>query len=127
MKQTVYFDANYVALGASEGPEAYYGGYFISRGYDLPEGTIVTGRNIDDLADLHRKHEEEAVPKYPVYIMEKVRQHLGLEHYDTSRDAEINEMSHSAVLDHALEWEGIIGYGGTIRGWIETIYGVKLE
>ena len=64
---------------------------------------------------------------YPDYIMEKVRQRLGLEPYDTSRDSEINNMSHGTVLDHVLEWEGIIGYGYTIPGWIKDIYGVDLR
>jgi len=63
---------------------------------------------------------------YPEYIMELVRQHLGLEHYDTSRDEEIGNMSHGSVLDHCLEWEGIIGYGHTITSWVEDIYGVSL-
>ena len=66
------------------------------------------------------------VPKYPSYIMEIVRQHLGLEPYDTSRDSEISEMSHDAVFEHVLEWEGIIGYQYTIPGWIKDIYGVEL-
>ena len=66
-------------------------------------------------------------PKYLHHVMGKVRQHIGLTEFDTSKDEEINNMSHNAVLDHVLEWEGIIGYGGTIRGWVETIYGVTLE
>lgn len=64
---------------------------------------------------------------YPEYIMQTVRQHLGLEEWDTSRDEEINGMSHGTVFDHVLEWEGIIGYGYTIHGWINDIYGVNLE
>lgn len=63
---------------------------------------------------------------YPNYIMEKVRQHLGLEAYDTSRDADINNMSHDEVFQHCLYWEGIIGYENTIKGWIKDIYGVEL-
>ncbi len=68
-----------------------------------------------------------AVPVYPDYIMQKVRQHLGLEYYDTSRDAEINDMAHNDVFYHCLEWEGIIGYDLTIRGWVVDIYGVTLS
>lgn len=67
-------------------------------------------------------------PKYSAEIMEAVRQHIGLDSpYDTSRDAEINEMSHNSILDHVLEWEGIIGYGYRIQGWITEIYGVQLS
>ena len=64
---------------------------------------------------------------YPNYIMEKVRQYLGVESYDISRDEQIGAMSRNSVLDACLEWEGIIGYGYTIRDWIKEIYGVTLE
>jgi len=66
------------------------------------------------------------VPAYPSYIMEKVRQHLGLGIDDTSRDQEINNMSHESVLRHCLEWEGIIGYEYSIQDWVRDIYGVTL-
>jgi len=64
---------------------------------------------------------------YPDYIMEKVRQHLDLEPYDTSRDSEINDMSRNEIFRRCLEWEGIIGYDSTIKYWIKDIYGVTLE
>ena len=68
------------------------------------------------------------IPKYPSWIMEKVRQRLGCELVtDTSKDAGINDMSKNEVFDACLEWEGIIGYGYMIKGWIKDIYGVTLE
>ncbi len=69
---------------------------------------------------------EPALIRYPNNIMEIVRQHLGLEDSDTSRDVEINGMSPNSVFAHVLEWEGIIGYQYTIPGWIKDIYGVEL-
>lgn len=69
---------------------------------------------------------EGAKVTYPEWIMNKVRQRLGLEPGDMSKDSEINDMTHDSVLDHCLEWEGIIGYGYTIRGWIKDIYGIDL-
>ncbi len=66
-------------------------------------------------------------PKYPDYIMQKVRQRLNLEECDTSKDEEINNMSHGTVLDHVMEWEGIIGYRYTIHDWIKDIYDVDLS
>lgn len=65
-------------------------------------------------------------PIYPTYIMEKVRQRLDLESWDTSRDDEINSMSHKAVFEHCLIWEGIIGYDYMITEMIKDIYGVTL-
>lgn len=65
--------------------------------------------------------------KYPNYIMKKVRQQLGLEEDDTSRDAEINSMSHNVVFAHCLIDEGIIGYEYMISSMIHDIYGVTLS
>lgn len=64
---------------------------------------------------------------YPEYIMKLVRQKMGLEEWDDSRDDEIANMSHGEVFQRCLEWEGIIGYYYTIKSWIENIYGVKLD
>ena len=77
--------------------------------------------------EVHQWGTQPVVPKYLNYIMDKVRQHLGLEEGDTSRDAEINNMSPDTVFGHVLEWEGIIGYNYTIPGWIKDIYGVDLS
>ncbi len=78
-----------------------------------------------DVIELNRRI--QPAPAYPDYIMQRVRQHLGLEEYDTSRDEEINNMSHNEVFKHVLEWEGIIGYDYAIHGWIKDIYGVDLS
>ena len=48
--------------------------------------------------------------KYSYTIMKRVRQRLGLDENDTSRDAEIESMSGYEILDHYLKWEGISGY-----------------
>lgn len=60
-------------------------------------------------------------------IMEDVRQNLGLEASDTSRDDEINGMTRQEVLDRVCNWNGLIGYAGTIREWIEDIWGIDLD
>ena len=48
--------------------------------------------------------------QYSDFIMRAVRQNIGLEEYDTSRDAEIMEMSGEEIVDRYLTWNGIIGY-----------------
>lgn len=48
--------------------------------------------------------------KYSGYIMKNVRQLIGLDENDTSRDAEIESMSGRDILDKFLAWEGIYGY-----------------
>lgn len=70
---------------------------------------------------------ERVEPVYPNYIMEKVRQRLGLESWDTSQDEDINSMTHMSVFDHCLNWEGMIGYTLQIMDWVQDIYGVSLE
>ena len=97
---------------------------------DDPLAYIQTSESVwrDDIQEHARTkaNQGDTTPKYTTYIMQKVRQHLGLESYDTSRDAEINNMSHNAVFRHCLEWEGIIGYDNAIADWIHDIYGVTL-
>lgn len=63
--------------------------------------------------------------KYPEDIMMCVRQRLGLDEYDDSRDAEINKMSANEVFEHVCKWNGLLGYAETIKAWIEGIYKVE--
>lgn len=48
--------------------------------------------------------------QYSDFIMRAVRQNIGLEEDDTSRDAEIMEMNGEEIVDRYLTWNGIIGY-----------------
>ena len=54
MLRKVYFNIDRVALGTSEGPEAYYGEYWASEEYEIAEGISVTGMTAENLAALHR-------------------------------------------------------------------------
>ena len=83
---------------------------------------FATQQDVDELNAAMRP-----TPLYPDNIMAKVRQKLGVEEYDTSKDAEINDMSKGGVFKACLEWEGIIGYEYNIRNWVEVIFDVKLE
>lgn len=47
-------------------------------------------------------------------LMESIRQHMGLEEEDTSRDHEILMMSHHERMDKFLTWNGIIGFTRSI-------------
>ena len=66
------------------------------------------------------------MPKYSPEVMGRVRQVLGLEEDDESRDAEIEAMSPNEVFRRCLEWEGLIGWTEDICGMVEDIYKVKL-
>ncbi len=66
--------------------------------------------------------------QYPEYILKKLRQALlDLDENDTSRDAELNELTPNDAMDGVLKWEGIIGYTSTITRWVKDIYGIDLE
>lgn len=65
--------------------------------------------------------------KYSDEIMRIVRQRLGLNAFDTSKDSLINEMDKGEIFDHVCKWEGFVGYSDTIKGWVLDIYGVDLD
>lgn len=64
---------------------------------------------------------------YPDAIMEAVRQNLGLEKNDTSMDDTIMKMSKDEVLDRVGTWNNLIGFGPSVRSWVEGIWGVDLD
>ena len=65
--------------------------------------------------------------KYSPVVMERVRQRLGLEEDDKSRDKDIEAMSPFKLLDHCLCWEGIIGFTHLFKDLVREIYGVELK
>lgn len=75
----------------------------------------------------HSERLENPTNKYPESIMENVRQRLGLEAYDTSKDDIINEMTADVVFEHVCNWNALIGYANTIKTWVKDIYGIDLD
>ena len=65
-------------------------------------------------------------PEVDLLTMQDLRQHAGLEEYDTSNDDKILKMSGFAFLNACLEWNGIIGYTGEIIDAIQMAYGIDL-
>lgn len=65
--------------------------------------------------------------KYPRYIVDKVKQNLGIEVDDHSKDEEIEIMSPGEIIDAVLEWEGIIGYTEFIVDLVFDVYGFDKE
>jgi hypothetical protein len=70
----------------------------------------------DEYLMTHSGKAETTVPKrrYSNFIMEAVRQNMGLDEDDTSMDDEIMKMDGEEVVRRYLEWEGIIGYASDI-------------
>ena len=64
---------------------------------------------------------------YPEHIMETLRQRIGLEEDDTSRDEELQMLTPQEALNECLEWEGIDGYTSWILNVIRDTFKVKLK
>lgn len=65
--------------------------------------------------------------KYPEKIMCDVRQNLGLDRVDTSKDIEIYKMDRKDILNAVCKSNGLGNCGYSIIQWIEYIYQVKLK
>ena len=63
---------------------------------------------------------------YPDNIMEILRQRVGLDEDDTSRDDELQTLTPVEALDECLSWEGIDGYTSWILNVIRDTFKVKL-
>lgn len=94
--------------------------------------------NILEKVDLNNKEEVDKALKliegnmsdnlpFDRDIMYAVRQSLGLEKYDTSKDDIIATMDKDKILDNVCTWNGLINYGYIIKNWVENIYGVELK
>lgn len=96
--------------------------------YDTPTGEGSAIASFQETPEDIRRYVEgdKVIPIYSDDIMQLVRQQIGLESYDTSRDREINDMSRDTVFEKCLVWEGIIGYEHKIKRWISDIYDVNL-
>lgn len=64
---------------------------------------------------------------YPDVIMQAVRQNLDLGENDSSMDDTIMKMSKNEVLDRVSTWNNLIGFGPSIRSWVEGIWRVDLD
>lgn len=65
--------------------------------------------------------------KYEEYIMNNVRQNLGLKPNDISKDDIINKMTKAEVFKRFLIWKGIIGFDCIFKEAISDIYKVDLR
>lgn len=60
-------------------------------------------------------------------IIDDVRENLGLEKGDTSKDDKINSMSSNEIFSRWCEWNGFINYSKTFRAVIGNIYDVDVD
>lgn len=60
-------------------------------------------------------------------IIRDVRENLGVDLEDTSKDDMINRMSSNEIFKRWCEWNGLINYSKIIRDVIGNIYGIDIE
>ncbi len=60
-------------------------------------------------------------------ILDEIRENLGVNPGDTSMDEKINCMTRDGLFDRWCTWNGLINWGGKIRGAIREIYGVEFQ
>ena len=60
-------------------------------------------------------------------IIDDVRENLGLERGDVSKDDKINSMSPNEIFNRWCEWNGFINYSETFRAVIGSIYGMDVD
>jgi len=60
-------------------------------------------------------------------IIGDVRENLGLEREDTSKDDKIDSMSPNEIFRRWCEWNGFINYSGIFREVVSSIYEVDID
>ncbi len=66
--------------------------------------------------------------RYPMEIVEYLRQRAGLEKDDNSMDRKFLHITSSKVFKEVLSWNGLLGgWDYTIKDWIQSIYGIDLD
>ena len=68
----------------------------------------------------------KSTDRIPNYILDDIRRNVpyGREDYT---DEQINEMDNFDLLDHWLNWNGIIGYTGSFLDAVKAIYDIELN
>ena len=60
-------------------------------------------------------------------IIDDVRENLGLERGDTSKDDKIDNMSSNEIFERWCEWNGFINRSETFRRVVGSIYGIDID
>ena len=66
--------------------------------------------------------------KYSKNITQYLRQRIGLDRNDSSKDNIFDSYSPSTAFSEVVKWNGLLGsYDETIKAWVYDIYGVDLD
>ena len=70
---------------------------------------------------------KKATERISAEVLADIRRNVPMGRDTEFSDTEINEKSNRQLLDHWLQWNGIMGYTSSILHTINAIYGTKLE
>ena len=76
---------------------------------------------------MERHVEEKNTDNISQHIIRDIRENLGVDPNDTSKDDEINRMSLGEIFSRWCEWNGLINWSGTLKTVILDIYGIDIE
>ena len=96
----------------------------VDREYIVKDGVYVCAKN-SILGKYHFKKVESEI--YDKAIMEAVRQRIGLEKDDTSKDGYIMTLDKRTVFREFCEWNGLLGWSDNILLALENIYDIRLK
>lgn len=64
---------------------------------------------------------------YPEHILKMIRKRNGLDEADVTDDDEWNSMDPQTVFCECCEWNGLLGYGLSLLGLVQDVFGIDLD
>lgn len=70
---------------------------------------------------------EKNTERLSLNILGNVRENLGIEPDDDSKDERIDRMDNDELFKRWCDWHGLLGWDGSIKGTLRDIYGVEFR
>lgn len=83
------------------------------------------GNNVE--SKMEKQIGNKNTEKISQHIIRDIRENLGIDPNDISKDDEINRMSLGEIFNRWCEWNGLINWSGKLKNVIEDIYGIDIE
>jgi hypothetical protein len=83
------------------------------------------GKNLENKMD--KQMGNKNTEKINQRVIRDIRENLGVDPNDTSKDDEIDRMSLGEIFNRWCEWNGLINWSGKIKTAIGDIYGMDIE
>lgn len=87
----------------------------------------LTNGIVDTMKNTNNSTEKKNTEKISLDIIMCVRENLGVDPEDTSKDDKISMMSHNEIFDMWCEWNGFINCSEWFKRVVGNIYGINIE